>query len=134
MAVKCKELLYTPVDALSFRITGGTHLSKTTKNNPSPDYVMFVFDIPKRCIRNYNRFINGKYSKFSKEYKIDILDFHDAEIEDEIGQILFQSDKRRVALEKKLAADLPDESELLSIINIEDETYNPEMYKFKKLI
>tara|TARA_R110000744_G_scaffold28831_1_gene69157 strand:- start:44 stop:802 length:759 start_codon:yes stop_codon:yes gene_type:complete len=252
MAVKCKELLYTPVDALSFRITGGTHLLKTTKNNkiitsiddkdgalfslgttvevkkrkykiniieevivrttkyyrihiakrtkssnfimpmlsgtrelyfwnklfvnafiktpedddciallyrwssnplyvkfekalsqfknfrrrydPSPDYVMFVFDIPKRCIRNYNRFINGKYSKFSKEYKIDILDFHDAEIEDEIGQILFQSDKRRVALEKKLAADLPDESELLSIINIEDETYNPEMYKFKKLI
>ena len=33
MAVKCKELLYTPIDALSFRITGGTHLLTTNKEN-----------------------------------------------------------------------------------------------------
>jgi hypothetical protein len=252
MAVKCKELLYTPVDALSFRITGGTHLLNTTKkdntiisindengvllslgttlevkkrkykiniieeiivkttkyyrlyiakrtkssnfimpmlsgnrdlyfwNNlfvnafiktpeeddciallyrwssnplyikfekalsnfknfrrkydPSPNYVMFVFDIPKRHIRNYKRFLTGKYSRLSKAYKIDILEFHDADIEDEIGQILFLSAKRRKAMEKKLDVYLPEESELLSIIDIDKETYNPEIYKFKKLI
>ena len=33
MAVKCTELLYTPVDALSFRITGGTQLLTTQRKN-----------------------------------------------------------------------------------------------------
>ena len=102
--------------------------------DPSPNYVMFVFDVPKRHIRNYKKFIEGKYSKFSKAYKVDILDFHDADIEDEIGQIIFRSEKRRKALEKKLDSRLPKDSELLSIINIEDEKYNPEVYKLKKLI
>ena len=252
MAVKCTELLYTPVDALSFRITGGTHLltakrkeniiislndnngplfslgttveikkrkykvniieeiivnttkyyrmyiAKRTKTSnfimpmlsgsrelyfwnklfvnafiktpeddnciallyrwssnplyikfekalskfknfrrrydPSPNYVMFVFDVPKRHIRNYKRFIEGKYSKFSKAYKLDILEFHDAEIENEIGQILFLSSKRRRALERKLGENLPENSELLSILDIEKETYDSNTYKFKKLI
>jgi len=252
MAVKCTELLYTPINALSFRITGGTHLLSITKkdniitsiNNsdgtflslgttveikkikykiniieeiivnttkyyklslakrtkastfitpmlganknlyfwnklfvncfiqtpedknciallyrwssnplyikfekalsqfqnfrrrydPSPNYVMFVFDVPKRHIRNYKKFIEGKYSKFSKAYKLDILEFHDADFHDEIGQIIFKSEKRRKALERKLDSKLPDNSELLSIINIEDETYDSEVYKLKKLL
>ena len=252
MAVKCTELLYTPINALSFRITGGTHLLTTNKKNniitsiddpegrlislgttveikrikykvniieeiivnttkyyklsmdkktkastfimpmlpgnknlyfwnklfancfiqtekdknciallyrwssepgflkfekvlsqfknfrrkydPSPNYVMFVFDVPKRHIRNYKKFIAGKYSQFSKAYKIDILDFHDADIEDEVGQIIFRSERRRKAMEKRLGSYLPEDSELLSIINIEDETYKPEMYKLKKII
>ena len=102
--------------------------------DPSPNYVMFVFDVPKRHIRNYKRFIEGKYSKFSKAYKLDVLEFHDAEIENEIGQILFLSSKRRRALERKLGEYLPENSELLSILDIEKETYNPNTYKFKKLI
>ncbi len=76
----------------------------------------------------------GKYSKFSREYKLDILDFHNADINDEVGQIIFKSDKRRELLEKRLNADLPKESELLSIIDIEAETYNPDIYKLKKLL
>ena len=95
---------------------------------------MFVFDVPKKHIRNYKKFINGQYSKLSRSYKLDILEFHDADIEDEIGQILFQSKKRRRAMENRLNVYLPSNSELLSIIDIEKETYNPEIYKFKKLI
>ena len=82
----------------------------------------------------YLMFLKDKYSEFSKAYKIDILEFHDADIEDEIGQIIFRSDRRRKAMEKRLGTHLPENSELLSIINIEDETYNPEIYKLKKLI
>ena len=95
---------------------------------------MFVFDIPKGFEREYRAFILGKYSKFSRDYKLDILDFHNLDIENEIGQILFKSDKRRELLEKRLNADLPKESELLSIIDIEAETYNPDIYKLKKLL
>ena len=95
---------------------------------------MFVFDIPKRHIRNYKKFIEGKYSRFSKAYKVDILEFHDADIKDEIGQILFLNSKRRKALEKRLGVYLPETSELLSIIDTGKETYSPEIYKFKKLL
>ena len=102
--------------------------------DPNPDYVMFVFDIPKKHIRNYRKFINGKYSTFSQDYKFDILEFHDKELDDELGQILFKSEKRKKAMERKLDIKLPEDSELLSIIDIEQETYNPEIYNFKKLI
>jgi hypothetical protein len=95
---------------------------------------MFVFNIPKGYKREYRAFMLGKYSKFTRDYKLDILDFHHADIEDEMGQIIFKSDKRRKLLEKRLNADLPEESELLSIINVEKETYDPEIYKLKKLL
>ena len=95
---------------------------------------MFVFDIPKGFEREYRAFILGKYSKFSRDYKLDILDFHNLDIENEIGQILFKSDKRRKLLEERLDAEIPEKSELLSIIQVEDETFNPEIYKLKKLI
>ena len=252
MAVKCKELIYTPINALSFRITGGTHLLTPNKENniiqslespdgpifslgltveikkrkykvniieeiiinttkyytlsmakrtkssmfvmpmlsgnkdlyfwnrlfvncfiateedkdciallyrwssdplyikfekalskfpifkrkydPNPNYVMFVFDIPKKHLKNYKKFLNGKYSKFSMAYKKALLDFHDVSAGNELGQILFKDPKRRKALEYKLDLELPEDSELLSIIDMEKETYNPEIYKFKKLI
>ena len=103
--------------------------------DPSPDYVMFVFDIPKQYIKDFDRFINGKYSELSKLYKINILDFHNLEINGEVGQILFKSPKRKKILEKKIGAILNHDSELLSIIDKDkEETFNFETYKFKKLL
>jgi hypothetical protein len=252
MAVKCDELIYTPIDALSFRITGGTRALKPTKKNgiiqsledpsgilfplgitveikkrkykvniieevrtktqkyyiisiakrtkssifvlpmlggsrhlylwdklllncfiateedknciallyrwssdplflkfekalskfksfkrrydPTPNCVMFVFNVPKAQQRNYNKFVRGQYSKLSAKYKLHLLDFHNKEIEDTIGQVLFKTDKRRESLERKLASILPEDSELLSIIDIKAETYKPEIYNFKKLL
>ena len=95
---------------------------------------MFIFDIPKGYARDYRAFRTGKYSKMSREYKIDILDFHDADIQDEIGQILFKSSKRKELLETKLDAKLPEGSELLSILDVEAETYSPKIYELKKLL
>ena len=104
------------------------------KYDPEPHYVMFILDIPKGYSKDYRAFRLGKYSELSREYKIDVLDFHDAEIEDEIGQILFKSPARKKLLEEKLGADLPEGSELLSILDEEKETYNPDIYKLKKLL
>ena len=39
-----------------------------------------------------------------------------------------------MSLEYKLDIKLPKDSELLSIIDIEQETYNPEIYKFKNIL
>ena len=95
---------------------------------------MFVFDIPKKHKTNYKKFCSGKYSKLSKTYKIDILDFHDLEVDGEVGQILFQSPKRKQIMEEKLGVILDEDSELLSIMEKEKETFDFETYKFKKLI
>jgi len=101
---------------------------------PSSGYEMFIFDVPKQHLRNYKKFLKGEYSKLSNSYKKSLLHFHDVEVRDEIGQILYKDSRRRKALESKLDINLPEESELLSIIDIENETHNPEIYKFKKLI
>tara|TARA_R110002110_G_scaffold281978_1_gene496471 strand:+ start:525 stop:1283 length:759 start_codon:yes stop_codon:yes gene_type:complete len=102
--------------------------------DPTPNCVMFVFDVPKAQKRNYTRFINGKYSELSASYKIHLLEFHDKDMDDTIGQVLFKTEKRRDSLEKKLGMALPEDSELLSIIDIKNEVYESETYKFKKLI
>ena len=103
------------------------------KYDPNPYYVLFTFNIPDKHKRNYKLFKKGKYSKLSKSYKVSILDFHDAEIESEIGQILFQDPKRKKVMEKKLNCILEENSELLSIIN-DDEIFDIEKYKLNKLI
>lgn len=102
--------------------------------DPTPNCVMFIFDIPKKYVRNYKKFIDGKYSKLSQSYKFKLLEFHDKDLDDTLGQVLFKTSRRRESLEKKLGIALPKESELLSIIDIEKETYDPEVYNFKKLI
>ena len=102
--------------------------------DPNPNYVMFVFNVPKKHVRNYKKFIRGQYSRFSQNYKLQVLDFHNKDIQDDMGQILFRSEKRKSDMERKLDIQLPEDSELLSIIDIKEETYNPKIYKFKKLI
>ena len=102
--------------------------------DPSPDYVMFIFDIPKKYEKDYQNFMFGKYSKFSKLYKINILDFHELEVDGEVGQILFKSPKRKSMMENKLDVILDEDSELLSIMEENKETFNFETYKFKKIV
>ena len=94
-------------------------------------HVLFIFDIPEYHEHNYEKFINGKYSELQKLYKLNILEFHDQDISSQIGQILFRSEKRKHLLEKLLAASIPKDSELYSIMNIEEETFNPKVYNIK---
>ena len=87
-------------------------------------YTVFVFTVPEYYKDDYDKFINGKYSKCSMEYKLQILSFHEEEIEDRLGQILFKSSALRDKLEYELDAVLPKNSELYSKLNIQDETFN----------
>jgi hypothetical protein len=104
------------------------------KEDPESEYVMFVFNVPKAHLRNYRNFIKGQYSKFTLKYKNNILKFHGIDQTSEIGQILFKDENRKKALEKRLKATLPEDSELMSIINPEEEVFNIKNYKLKKLI
>ena len=65
-------------------------------------------------------------------YKLKILDFHDMDIDQVLGQILFRSDERRQELEKKLNAEIDKTSELLSALDKEKETLNLKHYLNEK--
>lgn len=95
--------------------------------DPSPHFVMFVFNIPDKQMDNYIHFLNGAYSKFSPEYKEAVLKFHDFGPEGELGQIMFKSAKRREKLEKQLDVFIDEDAELYSIPD-ENEIFNHEIY------
>jgi hypothetical protein len=93
-----------------------------------PHHVVFVFAVPKRHQVNYQKFVEGEYSKMSNDYKIQILDFHDLDLGGPIGQILFKNPKRKLQLEELLDVELEDDSELYSIMTPETEHFDPNYY------
>jgi hypothetical protein len=56
------------------------------------------------------------------------MEFHGFNIHGEMAQILFQDEKRRLRLQEELDAEIEPGSELLSIIDVEEETFNPKIY------
>ena len=113
---------------LKFEQTLTKFKSFVRKEDPDDGFVLFTFRIPNRQQKNYEKFIKGQYSKFSKLYKMSLLEFHDYDVEGLIGQVIFKSKSRKVELEIKLGCSLPEGSELLSIVDREKETFNPEKY------
>ncbi len=97
-------------------------------SDPNEYSVLFEFSIPEKYSQNFKYFIEGKYSKFDSEYKMKILNFHNLNIDSQIAEILFKSESRKLALEKKLNVTLEEDVELLSIIDIEKETFKLKDY------
>ena len=100
--------------------------------DPDPYHVMFVFSPPASATKSFEHFINGRYSKIDDLWKLKILEFHGFDIDGHTGKILFQSESLRRELEEKLDVDLPEDSELFSILNMDYEVFNPELYLPKK--
>tara|TARA_R100000700_G_scaffold41277_1_gene61206 strand:+ start:946 stop:1713 length:768 start_codon:yes stop_codon:yes gene_type:complete len=98
-----------------------------------PYHVLFIFNIPKIHVKNYNKLKQGKYSELDEDYKLDILEFHDFSFKKgQVAQVLWKSEKRRKAMEKALNADIDPESELLTAIDFDKEIYDLEIYEIKK--
>ena len=57
-----------------------------------------------------------------------ILEFHGFSLEGQMAQILFQGDKLRKKMETNLGCSIPRDSELHSIVNLDDETFNINKY------
>tara|TARA_R110002111_G_scaffold256633_2_gene323905 strand:- start:61 stop:534 length:474 start_codon:yes stop_codon:yes gene_type:complete len=101
--------------------------------DPDPHHVVFIFKIPDKHKQNYEQLKMSKYSRMDDLYKLKILDFHDMEIDQTLGQILFRASERRLDLENKLDAKIDKQSELLSVLNMDKETLNLNDYISEKI-
>ena len=92
------------------------------------DYIVVVFRVPKAHLDNYKKFKLGQYSQMSSEYKLKILSYHDMDIDNIIGQILFKTGDRKKKLENRLGVILDKEAELYSIPDLNKELLNINYY------
>ena len=96
--------------------------------DPGPNHTVYIFEIPDKYLKEFVLFKEGKYSKLADEYKLKILEFHHMSADSALAKILFKSFERKAELEKKLDAELPEDSELLSIIDLKTEILNLKYY------
>jgi len=130
----CIVLLYKfSIDPLFLKFEKALQKFKSfsEKIDVDPHHVLFIFNIPDEHIKNYNKLKKGKYSELSENYKFQILEFHDLDVKDQVAQVLWKSDKRRKAMEKKLDAEIDSNSELLTAIDFDTEIYDIETYEIK---
>lgn len=96
--------------------------------DPTEKTVLYVFEVPHKYKKDYQRFLKGKYSEFSERYKNRILEFHNMSKDSVIGHILYKDDARRLELEEIVGEPLPKDAELHSIPNPKYENYDPKIY------
>ena len=96
--------------------------------DPSPYFTLFVFNIPTEYLEDYQNFCLGKYSKLSATLKDKIFQFHQADANSVLGQILYKSTKRRLRMQESLGMQIDEDAELLSVPNLEQEVYRKEIY------
>lgn len=96
--------------------------------DPDPTYVVFILNIPVKQKRNFNKFMKGLYSQMSQRYKDQIIEFHNFNLKGVTAQVLYKQKARRKFLEDLLECDLPEDSELLSIIDMSREMLNMDKY------
>jgi hypothetical protein len=90
---------------------------------------LFSYEINKKWHKDYDTFINSKYSYFSEEYKTRIIEFHKLKSNSSITGILFKSEFAFENLEQKLGCKIPRENEVGSLVIPEEETFKYEYIK-----
>lgn len=91
--------------------------------------VLYILNVPEEFNADYDLFLQGAYSKMSESFKQKVLRFHECGPESPMGQILYRSEKRKQTLESSLEVTLHPEAEVLSIPDIEKETYQQHIYE-----
>lgn len=120
-------LLYRFFDAPVY-LTFEHQLKHTVSNcignfEPDPYHTMFRFKLLDDQQDIVELFKQGRYSQFPETYKQAILKFHGYNKEGSLAQILYKGSGLKQQLELQIGESLSDTSELYSIPNLEEETY-----------
>lgn len=95
-----------------------------TSYDPDKLHTIYCFKIPKEGLDVYNKFLKGKYSEFTQDYKVHIFKFHN--IKDpthRVAQVLFKHPDLREEWEDKLGVTISEDAEVSSPPNVDLETY-----------
>lgn len=95
---------------------------------PDKFHTMYVFNLPEEFAENYDLFIQGKYSKFSKKYKDKIQSFHSLKDDDLTMDVLYKREPAFLDAEKRYGIRIPRTQEASSIPQIDIECYS-DQYK-----
>jgi hypothetical protein len=90
---------------------------------PSKDFTIFIFEIPKEFHDDIILFKEGKYSQFSNEAKERILLFNQTKITSKLFKVLYNDISLRKDMEKKFNCKIPNDIDLIDIPSINDETF-----------
>jgi len=96
--------------------------------DPNNDMAMYVFEIPPAFEKDYDLFLEGKYSRMSQLCKGTILTFHNFSNDGKLAEILYRSDKAKARLEVELDTILPEGAEVFDAPNMKEETFDPQVY------
>lgn len=91
----------------------------TTKNG-----IMFVFKTPIKFEEDYLKFILGKYSEFSSEYKKQIVSLLPENYQNtNVFRVIMKSPDAKKMIEERIGCSIGNQ-EVISICSIEEETYS----------
>lgn len=85
--------------------------------------IVMVFTVPVVFALDYRYFIEGRYSKFSDMYKKTIVQFHRITKQDNIYYVLKKDPAYKKELEVKLDVKIPDDQDLMSKPDMDEETF-----------
>jgi hypothetical protein len=91
-------------------------------------------NIPQQYVNDYYKFIDGKYSKMSEDYKEHLLNMllkYDVTklVYKKIKECLYPTKEARKKLEDELGVILDPSAEVMSIPNLDIEIYKDEYFK-----
>tara|TARA_R110002167_G_scaffold8393_2_gene38845 strand:+ start:161 stop:754 length:594 start_codon:yes stop_codon:yes gene_type:complete len=90
-------------------------------------YIMFVFTIGPTFIKDFKKFMDGKYSEFSHPAKIRIM--RHRKVDSPMPLILDKDKSIRMYWELKLDAELPQKSEVWPIVQYSEELFDKSEFK-----
>lgn len=108
---------------------------------PKEGYVMYIFEVPDSYKKDYEYFIEGKYSLFNDSLKKLIVKYHckKLDVHSPIYGVLYKTEQRREYLEKLLSYDsqgnfvssvtISPSAEYASIINLDEEVFDKNQLK-----
>lgn len=88
--------------------------------------IIYKFNFPERLYKDYNYFVEGKYSEFSETAKRILCNYSSGKQINKNSQmygILYKTETRRAYIEELVGEKLPINAELLSIPDLEKEIY-----------
>jgi hypothetical protein len=97
-------------------------------------HVLFVFDVPDGAKSSYDHFINSRYSEIDDIVKLKILDYHSFTMDGQTAKVLFKSPSLREELQDKLNCTIPEGNELHSVLDMNQERFDPDYYHTPKSI